>query len=536
MQTLADPGTSGDFLTLTRATPSHAQRLIALKILPAILVVVFGLAKPFANVPLHPIDAFVPFFVTALFLNDLITASLLFAQFALLRTRAMLVIASGYLFAAVMLVPYTLSFPGVFMSGSMVGNLQSTPWLYILRHLGIGLFLSAFAVSDSNVQVPRPQKGTRRSIGFAALATIATVFVVGLVCISGRTILPIVTVNRFEFADNWVLYAGLPMGSAYFLAMILLWFRRDTILGLWLMVVAFVNLFGVFLGNYPNPARFSVGWYTVIGINLVAHTLVLVVLLVEFSKLYSRVLQAVHAQHREREARLITGDAVAAMISHDVKQPLSAMITRAEACLRRLDRAIPDVEKAREDVKQVAADGHRAAGVIDSIRANFKKEARARKVFDFNGLVQETIVLMRDDIQRHGVVVDGAQDVGPVLVEGDRTQLQQVLLNLCTNAIDAMAGEDNARILSIRSEIRDRNEVVVSVADTGKGISPQDAERIFNPLFSTKTGGMGMGLSICRSIIEAHDGRISVIRDQRKGAVFRFALPVALATLTGQNV
>jgi len=527
MQAMAVASTEDDLQTLTRTPASRVQRLFALRVVPLSLATIFCCAKPFANVQLRPLEVFVPFYVTALFLSDLITASLLFAQFSILRTRAMLIIANGYLFAALMLIPYVLAFPGVFMSGSITGNLQSTPWLYIIRHCGIGLSLALFAATDRGVQLPRPRRGSLRTMSLSMLATIALVAIAAYVCIEDRALLPVVIDHRGHFLDNWIYLAGIPVASSYGLAAILLWSRRETILGLWLFVAALVNLVGVSLSYYPSPSRFGIGWYTVIGINILAHSLVLVVLLVEFSKLYSRVLQAVNAQHRERQARLVTGDAVAAMISHDVKQPLSAMITRAEAGLRRLERPVPDLQKAMEDIRQVAADGHRAAGVIDSIRANFKKEARARTSFDFNGLVQETIALLHDDIQRHGVIIDRGPDPGPVEVQADRMQLQQVLLNLCMNAIDAMAGEVSARILSIRSEIRDQTEVLVSVADTGKGISPNDVERVFNPLFSTKSGGMGMGLSICRSIIEAHEGRISVVRDQRHGAVFRFALPLA---------
>ncbi|MBU3078833.1 MASE4 domain-containing protein [Sphingomonas quercus] len=492
-----------------------------------ILLVIFVCAKPLSGLQLYPLQPFIPFYVTAIFLNDLITACLLFAQFSILRTRAMLIVANGYLFAALMLIPYTLSFPDVFSSGSLAGNLQSTPWLYIVRHCGLALFLSAFALADRSEQPPFAQRMARTVMPVSMLVTTGLVLLAAFVCIHHRGALPIVIDDTRRFSMTWPLYAGIPIACSYAVALALLWFRRNTILGLWLMVVALVHLTGVPLGFHPAPARFSVGWYTVILMNLAANTLVLVVLLFEFSKLYARVMQAVRAQYLEREARLVTGDAVAAMISHDVKQPLSAMITRAEAGLRRLERDTPDLEKAKADIKQVAADGHRAAEVIDSIRANFKKGARIRTLLDLNALVRETVALLRDDLQRHGVIVEDEMRARAATVYGDRTQLQQVVLNLCTNAIDAMLDEPPPRKLTIGSATRDTGELVVTVSDTGKGVAPQDIEHIFNPLFSTKADGMGMGLSICRSIIEAHDGRISVLRNQSKGAVLEFALPLA---------
>jgi signal transduction histidine kinase len=525
VQTTETPGTREDLLVLTKASPSRTQKLLAFVVVPGILAVVFIISRPFAGVPLRAIDAFVPFYVTAILLNNLITGVLLFAQFSILRTHALLVMASGYVFAGLMIIPYTLSFPGVFEPGrSLIGGLQSTPWLYILRHCGFAMFVVAFALRNFDGNTAYTHSSVRQSIVLSLAATVAVVLAVAFVCIAGETLLPVIINDRSHFDANWVYYAGAPIASLYGLALILLWFHRGTVLGLWLMVVSCVHLAGVPLSFYPPPTRFSVGWYTVISINLVANSLVLIVLLVEIFKLYARVLLAVRAQHREREARLVTGDAVSAMIAHEVKQPLSAMITRAETSLRWLNRSTPDLDKAKEQIKQIAADGYRAGGVIDSIRSNFKKDATVRISVDVNGLIAETVDLVRSDLQRHRILLRAEPGIGLPHIAADRSQLQQVLLNLITNAIDAMAAEEGARILSVRSEFHDDCEIVVSVADTGKGIGSQDSERVFNPLFTTKSDGMGMGLSICRSIIEAHDGRLWVASNNPKGAVFQFAL------------
>ncbi|HEV7633878.1 MAG TPA: ATP-binding protein, partial [Bradyrhizobium sp.] len=143
---------------------------------------------------------------------------------------------------------------------------------------------------------------------------------------------------------------------------------------------------------------------------------------------------------------------------------------------------------------------------------------------DINELIGEALALTRGDLQRHRILVQAEPNAQVPQVRGDRIQLQQVLLNLITNAIDSMAAKDGARVLSVRSEVRDGGGVLVSVADTGAGIGSQQIERIFNPLFTTKSGGMGMGLSICRSIIEAHDGRLWVAPNKPEGAVFQFIL------------
>jgi C4-dicarboxylate-specific signal transduction histidine kinase len=227
----------------------------------------------------------------------------------------------------------------------------------------------------------------------------------------------------------------------------------------------------------------------------------------------------------------MTGDAVAAAIAHEVNQPLSGMVTNADASLRWLDRSMPDLEEAKAALKQIVADGHRAGAVIGSIRAIFKKDARNRTLLDINDLIGEALALTRGDLQRHRILVQAEPNAQVPPVRGDRIQLQQVLLNLVTNAIDSMAAKDGARVLCVRSEVNHGRDVIVSVADTGTGIGLQDLERIFDPLFTTKTGGMGMGLSICRSIIEAHDGRLWVAPNKPEGTVFQFMLLADGATV-----
>ena len=278
------------------------------------------------------------------------------------------------------------------------------------------------------------------------------------------------------------------------------------------------------LSYYPAPTRFSLGWYTVRVIGFLSSGLVLIVLLYEITTLYARLLGAVLAQRREREARLMTGDAVAASIAHEVRQPLTAMVTTADAGLRFLDRSIPNLDKAKEAFKRIAADGHRAGAVVANIRANFKSDVRERTSFDLNELIQEALALERGDLQKHGILVQAEPNRQLPEVRGNRVQLQQVLLNLIMNAIDAMAAKDEPRILSVKSEAYEGDRVMVSVADTGTGISSQDVDRIFNPLFTTKSDGMGMGLSICRAIIEAHEGRLWFAPNSPRGAVFQFTL------------
>ena len=235
-------------------------------------------------------------------------------------------------------------------------------------------------------------------------------------------------------------------------------------------------------------------------------------------------MSTVSSTQIQGEARLVTVDAVMATIAHEVKQPLSAMMMRAENSIRWLDRPIPDVSKAKRELQHLAVDGRRAVAVLERIRANFKRNTQIRTLLDLNDLIDKTIALLLSDLQRHQIHVRAERNATLPLVTGDPIELQQVLVNLITNAIDAMASEEGHRLLEVRSELRDDGGVMVSVSDTGAGVDAQDFERIFNPFFTTKLGGMGMGLSICRSIIEAHDGQLWAGPNTPRGTVFLFVL------------
>jgi C4-dicarboxylate-specific signal transduction histidine kinase len=280
--------------------------------------------------------------------------------------------------------------------------------------------------------------------------------------------------------------------------------------------------------------RFSTGWYAVRVVGFLSSSLVLTVLLYEITTLYARLLGAVLGQRREREARLLTGDAVAASIAHEMRQPLTAMVTTADAGFRFLDRPTPNLDKAKEALKQISADGHRAGALVGNIRANFKSDVCDRTSFDLNDLIQEALALGGSELQKHRVLVQAEPNKQLPAVSGNRVQLGQVLLNLIMNATDAMAAKDGPRVLSVKCETHEDDRVAVSVADTGTGIASLDVERMFNPLFTTKSDGMGMGLAICRAIVESHDSRLWFTPNIPQGAVFQFTLPASRpASATG---
>jgi len=511
---------------LSTLSPSRAHRRLAFAIAVGILAV-FTLISfgPLKNVRLDRIPTFVPAYATWMFVCDSITAALLYSQYSIVRSRATLVIATGYLFFALCLIPWVLAFPGFFVpERGLMGGMQSTSWIYFFQHAGFPLFIVWYALSidaDSNKQI---WQGTaRRAIALSFALTVAVVSLVALICIAGEAHLPRVVSDSVHLSPIWP-YFGAPVGLLSIIAIAVLWHRRRTALDLWLMVVMLLFSVEIPLSYYPVSERFSIGWYAVRIFGVISSSIVLMLLLREITTLYERLLGAVVAQRREREARLLTGDAVAATIAHEVRQPLTAMITSADAGFRFLDREVPNLVRAKESFKRIATDGHRAGEVVENIRANFKSDDRTRTALDVNEIIQEALALESGDLQRHRILVQAELAGHLPTIRGSRVQLQQVLLNLISNAIDAMTAGDELRVLCVKSDVCEPAGVTISVADTGTGVRTQHVDRIFNPLFTTKPDGMGMGLSICKAIIEAHDGRLWVSPNTPHGTVFQFTL------------
>ena len=198
--------------------------------------------------------------------------------------------------------------------------------------------------------------------------------------------------------------------------------------------------------------------------------------------------------------------------------------------LRWLAKDRPNVEKAAHALRNIVGNGNRASQVVQTLRDMFKKEVSNRTLVDINDAIRAVLTLLRIELEEHEIVTNATLKEGLPRVMADRVQLQQVIFNLITNAIEAMSSTAaGLRILRLRSEATDTDECIVAVEDSGPGIEPETLRRIFEPFFTSKSKGMGMGLSICRSIVEAHGGRLWVARNTAGGAVFQFALPVAAA-------
>jgi signal transduction histidine kinase len=235
--------------------------------------------------------------------------------------------------------------------------------------------------------------------------------------------------------------------------------------------------------------------------------------------------------------RVATVGHLTASIAHEVAQPIAATLFNAETALHWLGQRTPDLDEARQAYARIVRDANRAADVVGRIRDLVKKAPQRNDSVDMNEAIREVIELTRSEAMKNAVSVHTELTDGVSPIEGDRVQLQQVVLNLIVNAIQAMSAvADGARDLLITTSPAEPHGVVVAVKDSGPGLAPDSLERIFNPFYSTKPDGMGMGLAISRSIVEAHGGRLWVEANEPRGVVFRFTLPMAKQNADGRGV
>jgi signal transduction histidine kinase len=230
----------------------------------------------------------------------------------------------------------------------------------------------------------------------------------------------------------------------------------------------------------------------------------------------------------ERANRVTTMGELTASLAHELSQPISGAITNANVCMRSLERDEPDLDTVRKAVTKIVRDARRATEIIGRIRSQFEKGVPKQESLNVNEIIPETIALLRDQAMRHNISIRTELAVDLPQIVGDRVQLQQVVMNLIVNSIEAMKDVDGTRELVVQSQRAEHEQIFVSFSDTGIGLSPQMVEQIFEPFFTTKPHGTGMGLRISRSIIESHGGRLWAVGSPGCGATFHLKLPAAI--------
>jgi signal transduction histidine kinase len=514
-------------LLLATLTPSKGQIRLALGVVLVIAVsTVFTLI--FANIQLPRADAFIPALQTAIVFNDLITAALLFAQFAIMRSRALLVLANGFLFTALIVVPHLLTFPGAFTPTGLLGaGLQTTAWLYFFWHAGSPLTVIGYALlKDTEKSKAPPRFSAKAVIIFGIVLMFSVACGLTYVAVEADELLPRLMASTIEANKPNLVLSGVFLGSLCGIALLLLGLRRRTVLDLWLMVMCCAWLAEIVVTSSIST-RFSFGFYASRLFSFFAVFSVLLILLSETMSLYANLIYSTLRRRSSREGRQIAMDAMAASVAHEVNQPIAAMTFNSEAALLLLEQKPPNLDEARAALEAIVADGARAGAVVAGLRAMFKRDTHQRVRIDVNELLQDVLKIVDTEIRSQQVLVSTelAGSIGRVFA--DRAQLQQVFLNLFVNAIEAMRGiTDRARVLQIKSDvIQGKSGILVTVGDSGPGIDSKDKTRILEPFFSTKATGTGIGLAICKSIIEAHGGHIRVSDNHPRGAIFHVVLP-----------
>jgi len=493
-----------------------------------LLFMAFVALLPFAGTPLPELDGFIPAYAAGIFVSDLVASVLLYAQYSIAPSRSFLVLASGYLFMALIVIPHALTFPGAFAPAGLIGaSWQSTAWLFFMSHFMAPAVLLAYArLKDEDRRSALRPSFARPAIGVSVAIVVVLVSGLTLVTIAGDRYLPAIMADRTHSVWAYFLVINVSIIAVAVAAFVALWTRRRTVLDYWLMSICVVLIQEQVLVAL-STGRFSLGFYALRMFWLIASIVVLILLLRETTGLYARLARSYVLLERERSSKLLSARAIIGSIAHEVRQPLTAIAASSGAALKYLEKAPPDHEKIRQSLSRIISESHRTGAVLDGFGALFGRAGQKREAVDVNEIIRAVLRSVDTELKGGGVAtfLDLAE-LPPV--DCNQNQLQQVVFNLVQNALDAMqtvAGRK--RVLRVRTECRGGAAVAIVIDDSGSGISPTQLDRIFTAFVTTKPHGMGLGLAICRQIVEHHGGQLVASSDGNSGAQFQVVLPIS---------
>jgi signal transduction histidine kinase/FixJ family two-component response regulator len=546
---------------LATEQPGPGQRRLAFAVF-ALSLAFFAAAAPFAKVKLAEVWAFIPIYQSALVVSDLITAALLLGQFRILRSRALAVLACGYLFTAFIAAAHALTFPGLFAPAGLLGaGPQTTAWMYMFWHAGFPLFVIAYAMRKD--AAPGAEAAPT---GGAIVASVAGAFglaaAVTLAATAGQSLLPAIMVGHQYTPVMIVVVSSTWIFSL--LGLLVLWRRRPhSMLDLWLMVVLCAWMFDIALSAVLNQGRFDLGFYAGRIYGLLASCFVLMMLLLENGLLYAQLART-HARERERSAELqrlsskleaantllaennarlqqasrLKSDFLANM-SHELRTPLNAIIGFSEVLKEGL---AGDLEAQQtEYVTDIHNSGKHLLALINDILDLSKVEAGKMTLelecLDIGQLVQASLQVVRERAVEHRLHLAAEVEAGLGSVWLDARKTRQILYNLLSNAAKFTPDGGSVTLAARKvagSEapgIRFVHCLELKVSDTGIGISAEDQTRLFQPFtqidseLSRRYEGTGLGLALVKRLAELHGGTVALRSEPGKGSIFTVWLP-----------
>jgi signal transduction histidine kinase len=513
---------SANWLTGVPASPGQRK---AAGIAAGALVAGLLLLAPFAGTHLPRLDAFVPAVQAMMVCTDLITAVLLFSYFRVHPSWSLLTLAASYLLTALTVATHVLMFPGAFAPAGLFGaGIQSAAWMWLLWHATLPTAIILYVLLKDRPPAPGLRDAPGRAIAWTVSGVCAFVLGAAWAVIAWHDILPEMFLTSTSMGPL-VNVAALLIMALCVIDLLLLWRHGRSVLGLWLGVAAMAVFLEVVCGALLSTARFTLGFYAGRIFSLFTATVVLGMLLAETTRLYFQLARSHALLERERSNKMMQLEAMMASFSHEMRQPLSALVANGRAAQLFLARDPPDLGEARSALTEIVADGKRASNVIDSLRELFVRKREEAAPVSLNAVAADALDSLRHELDVHGVSlsVEFAADL-PRLT-GHRGQLQELVVNLVQNAIDAMrALPQEERALLVRTA-REGDRAVLVVKDHGPGVDAAVAQTLFDPFVSTKPEGSGLGLAICRTIAERHGGDLALLPGGPGGAAFRLSLP-----------
>ena len=524
---------------LSTLPAGRRERRLAFAVLLVSGAIFLALA-PFAKRPLGQVWAFIPIYESALVINDLVTAVLLFGQFSILRSRALQVLASAYLFTALMTIAHALTFPGLFAPTGLLGaGPQSTAWLYMFWHAGFPLLVIAYARLEASPSEARGE--TNRPLGAivaSAAAALIAASVFTFVATAGQDWLPGIMRGNHYSPALYAVIAG--VWGLSFVALGVLWRRRPhSLLDLWLMVVMCAWIFDIGLAVVLNAGRFDLGFYSGRIYGLLAASFVLGVLLLENGMLYARLVQTHERERHERRRAQRAEEAATSAnhakseflsrMSHELRTPLNGILGFAQLLERELEQP-----QQREGVAHILKGGRHLLGLINEIldiaRIEAGKFSVSLEPVETSEVIASALDLVRPQAAARGIGLSIAV-VWRGHVMADRQRLQQVLLNLLSNAVKYNRPEG---VVTVSCDRTPSGTCRLAVTDTGLGIAPERMPRLFTPFdrLGVQDGsieGTGLGLALSKGLVEMMGGTLSAASTPGTGSTFSLELPIASA-------